>query len=205
MGSTKRVCELLTTEAALWTGKKYCSVRFGNVLGSSGSFIPLLKQQVRNGGPVTITDPRMQRYFMTIPEAVSLVLEASRISSPGDINVLKMGEPIMILDIAKKIMTLMSKSEDEIPIIFTGIRPGEKLYEELYLCGDEIQTHHKDIVVLPMGDAFKADDVADVVNRIEHMCELARSNNIAAVRILRQFVNEHKRKAPELQPEKVVA
>lgn len=197
MGSTKRVCELLTTAAALWTGKKYCSVRFGNVLGSSGSFIPLLKQQVRNGGPVTITDPRMQRYFMTIPEAVSLVLEASRISSPGDINVLKMGEPIMIVDIAKKIMTLMGKTENDVPIIFTGIRPGEKLYEELYLCGDEVQSHHKDIVVLPRGDAFKTDDIADVVNRIEMMCELARFNNIAAVRVLRQFVEEHKRERPE--------
>lgn len=205
MGSTKRVCELLTTAAALKTGKKYCSVRFGNVLGSSGSFIPLLKQQVRNGGPVTITDPRMQRYFMTIPEAVSLVLEASRISSPGDINVLKMGEPIMIVDIAKKIMTLMGKSENEVPIVFTGIRPGEKLYEELYLCGDEVQTHHKDIVVLPKGDAFKSDDMADVVNRIELMCELAKGNNIAAVRILRQFVDEHKREAPEVQPGKVAA
>lgn len=205
MGSTKRVCELLTTAAALWTGKKYCSVRFGNVLGSSGSFIPLLKQQVRNGGPVTITDARMQRYFMTIPEAVSLVLEASRISSPGDINVLKMGEPIMIVDIAKKIMTLMGKSEHEVPIVFTGIRPGEKLYEELYLCGDEVQTHHKDIVVLPKGDAFKSDDMADVVDRIELMCDLAKANNISAVRILRHFVDEHKREAPAVQPGKEVA
>lgn len=199
MGSTKRVCELLTTMAAMKTNRPYCSVRFGNVLGSSGSFIPLLKQQVRNGGPVTITDPRMQRYFMTIPEAVSLVLEASRVSNPGDINVLKMGEPIMIVDIAKKIMTLMGKTETEVPIIFTGIRPGEKLYEELYLCGDEVQTHHKDIVVLPRGDAFSTKNSPEaLMQKIEIMCELALNNNITAVRLLRQLVEEHKRERPEI-------
>lgn len=201
MGATKRICELLTTLASQRTGRKYCSVRFGNVLGSSGSFIPLLKQQVRNGGPVTITDPRMQRYFMTIPEAVSLVLEASRISSPGDINVLKMGEPIMIVDIAKKIITLLGKTEKDVPIVFTGIRPGEKLYEELYLCGDEMQTHHKDIVVLPHGDALQeGQDINHITLQIDAICDLALTDDPQAVIALRDLVELHKRAKPELSP-----
>lgn len=206
MGATKRICELLTTMAALHTDRSFCSVRFGNVLGSSGSFIPLLKQQIRNGGPVTITDPRMQRYFMTIPEAVSLVLEASRMSKPGDINVLKMGEPLMIVDVAKKMIALMGKTEEEIPIIFTGIRPGEKLYEELYLCGDEVQTHHRDIVVLPRGDAFGAATGLKLLrSRIDLLCELAGANESRAVRLLHQLVQEHKRSRPEDNKAEVTA
>jgi FlaA1/EpsC-like NDP-sugar epimerase len=194
MGATKRVCELLVTMSALKTKNKYCSVRFGNVLGSSGSFIPLLKQQVRNGGPVTITDFRMERYFMTIPEAVSLVLEASLISNPGDISVLKMGQPIKIVDIAKKIITLMGKTEDEIEIVFTGIRPGEKLFEELYLCGDEIETSHKDIVVLPKGDAFSYDiNLSTVLSEIMRLCELAKVDSEFTSEFIHRIVNRHKR------------
>jgi FlaA1/EpsC-like NDP-sugar epimerase len=194
MGATKRICELLVTMSALKTKNKYCSVRFGNVLGSSGSFIPLLKQQVRNGGPVTITDVRMERYFMTIPEAVSLVLEASLISNPGDISVLKMGKPIKIVDIAKKVITLMGKTEDDIEMIFTGIRPGEKLFEELYLCGDEIETSHRDIVVLPKGDAFSHDiELSTVVSEIIQLCELAKANSEFTTKFIHQIVNRHKR------------
>ena len=151
MGCTKRAAELMVSQAAEQSGMRYCSVRFGNVLGSSGSFIPLMKKQILEGGPVTITHPEMERYFMLIPEAVSLVLKAASISAPGDINVLRMGESIKILDIVKSLIALLGKTENAVPIIYTGIRPGEKLREELYLRGDELTTQHPDILVLPHG------------------------------------------------------
>ena len=149
MGATKRVCEILTTQTGVRLQKPYSSVRFGNVLGSSGSLIPLLKKQIEEGGPVTLTHPDMTRYFMLIPEAVALVLMSATLSQPGDINVLKMGEPIRILDLAKNLITLMGRQESEIGIAFTGIRPGEKMFEELYLTGDELTTRHADILTVP--------------------------------------------------------
>jgi len=151
MGATKRACELLVTDVAEESGYQYCSVRFGNVLGSSGSFIPLLKKQILAGGAVTITHEDMERFFMLIPEAVSLVLKAASISNPGDISILKMGQSIKIVDIAKSLIALLGKAEAQVPLVFTGMRPGEKLREELYLSGNEIKTEHPDIVVLPRG------------------------------------------------------
>ncbi len=151
MGATKRLCELMMAQAARETGRLYCAVRFGNVVGSSGSLIPLLKKQIRDGGPVTITNENMTRYFMLIREAVSLVLMASTTAGPGDICILKMGEPIRIVDIARNLITLLGKTEKEVPIVFIGTRPGEKLHEELYLSGEEIDTHHADILLLPKG------------------------------------------------------
>ncbi len=153
MGASKRVCELLTTHAGFRSQKRFVSVRFGNVLGSSGSLVPLLQKQIQNGEPVTITDPGAKRYFMLIPEAVSLVLRASSIAANGDIMVLKMGEPVRIVDLARSLIALMGKSEEQISILFTGLRPGEKLCEELYLSGDELSTEDPDIMVLPRGDA----------------------------------------------------
>lgn len=149
MGATKRVCELMTSEAGIKTGRPYSSVRFGNVLGSSGSLVPLLRTQIENGGPVTLTHEDMTRYFMLIPEAVSLVLMSSTLCRPGEINVLRMGAPLKIVDLARSLMALMGRSEDEIPIVFTGVRPGEKMFEELYLTGEEVQTRHSDILTLP--------------------------------------------------------
>ncbi|WPU64751.1 UDP-N-acetylglucosamine 4,6-dehydratase family protein [Peredibacter starrii] len=149
MGATKRVCEMLITHAAEKSGDRYCSVRFGNVLGSSGSLIPLLEKQILSGGPITITHPEMMRYFMLIEEAVRLVLKAGEISSPGDVNILKMGEPVKVVEMAKKVLQQFGKSEEDVPIVFTQVRPGEKLFEELYLIGDEAPTEHQDILVLP--------------------------------------------------------
>jgi len=177
----------MLSEAALRTGKRYCSVRFGNVLGSSGSFIPLLKQQIRNGGPITITHQDMTRYFMLIREAVSLVLKASSISNPGDINILRMGEPIRIVDIAKNLITLLGKKESEIPIVVTGIRPGEKMFEELYLCGDEIKTEHPDIVVLPHDASSRTQTNID--RDIEAMITESRTDQKAAVETLMNLAN----------------
>ena len=149
MGATKRVCEMLITEAAEKSGRRYCSVRFGNVLGSSGSLIPLLEKQVLSGTPVTITHPEMMRYFMLISEAVKLVLKAGQLSNPGDVYILKMGPPVKVIEMARKVIHLLGKTEKEIPIVFTEIRPGEKLFEELYLVGNETPTEHQDILVLP--------------------------------------------------------
>lgn len=191
MGCTKRACELMVSQAAAESGRRYCSVRFGNVLGSSGSFIPLLKRQILEGGPVTITHPEMERYFMLIPEAVSLVLKAASISSPGDINVLKMGNSIKILDIARSLMVLLGKPEGSVPIVFTGMRPGEKLREELYLRGDELNTLHPDIMVLPRGAQGASDQnhpKKSALARVEEIIQLARKDDGMAEVFLKNMV-----------------
>jgi FlaA1/EpsC-like NDP-sugar epimerase len=131
MGATKRICELLV--GAWPTTRMRCvAVRFGNVLGSNGSVIPVFKKQLRDGHPLTVTHPEIKRFFMTIPEAVSLVLQASVIAIHRDILVLDMGEPVRIVDLAKMLISLSGKSEDQIPIRFIGLRKGEKLEEELF-------------------------------------------------------------------------
>ncbi|MFY7992621.1 MAG: polysaccharide biosynthesis protein [Bacteriovoracaceae bacterium] len=202
MGATKRVCELLVTDAANSSGLRYCSVRFGNVLGSSGSLIPLLKKQVYAGGPITITHPDMTRYFMLIPEAVKLVLKAGQISSPGDVNILKMGEPVKIVDIAKKVISLMGRTEDEIGIKFIGKRPGEKLFEELYLCGNEKQTEHQDIMVLPNGDSvydstlFNGQDLRAITAKL---INYSINQDERSLDILNHLAFMHKRKSSDLK------
>lgn len=130
MGATKRIGELVL--ASRPSKLRCASVRFGNVLGSQGSVVPVFQQQIRKEGRVTVTHPEITRYFMTIPEAVSLVLQAFTVGSHGDILVLDMGEPIRIADLARTLIRLSGASENDVPIVFTGLRPGEKLYEELF-------------------------------------------------------------------------
>jgi FlaA1/EpsC-like NDP-sugar epimerase len=156
MGATKRLAELvMQAKAQTYPGTKYCAVRFGNVLGSSGSVIPKFEKQIAAGGPITLTHPDITRYFMTIPEAAQLVVQASAMATRGEIYLLDMGEPIKILDLAKTMARLHGRlaylkgevegSADGISIEVTGLRPGEKLYEELLVSGYEAETRHERI------------------------------------------------------------
>ena len=171
MGATKRIAELLL--AALQNGRtKYVAVRFGNVLGSNGSVIPIFKKQIAAGGPVTVTHPDMRRFFMTIPEACQLVLQAAVIGEGGQVCVLDMGEPVKIVDLARNLILLSGlKPDEDIKIKFTGIRPGEKLYEELStMIEDTVPTGHKKIRIF-VGNGMPEGDMLAWLNSLREICE----------------------------------
>lgn len=171
MGATKRLAELLVLDAAQRSRRAFSVVRFGNVLGSRGSIIPLFKHQIASGGPVTVTHPEMQRYFMTIPEAVHLVLQASAMGRGGEVFVLKMGEQIRILNLAEDLIRLSGlEPEKDVEIVFTGIRPGEKLSEDLWDQWAHFEpTAHADILRLVDEDILSGQVLSRAVNELAYL------------------------------------
>jgi FlaA1/EpsC-like NDP-sugar epimerase len=174
LGQTKAVCEWVVAAAAAreQNGTQFISVRFGNVLGSSGSVIPLFKRQIARGGPVTVTHPEMTRYFMTVPEATQLIVQAGAIGESGAIFVLDMGTPVKILDLARNMIRLSGKEPDrDIPIEFIGVRPGEKLHEELWGVGEQaVPTAHPKIMrceVAPVDPVWLDDELVDLERLVE--------------------------------------
>jgi len=187
-GAAKRLAELLVLDAGLRSGRPYSVVRFGNVLGSRGSVVPLFKRQIAAGGPVTVTHPDMKRYFMTIPEAVHLVLQASAMGRGGEVFVLNMGEQVRILDLAEDLIRLSGlEPGKDIEIVFTGIRPGEKMSEELW---DRTATYepttNPDIVLLAEENCLTGEPLQQTVNEL---INLAREGDADAIlRILDEFI-----------------
>ncbi len=179
MGASKRSAECYIQSTAAISSTKFTTVRFGNVLGSNGSVIPMFKEQIRNGGPVTVTDPGVERYFMTIPEASQLVLQAGCLGQGGDIFLLDMGEPMLILELAEELIRLSGlEPYEDIDITFTGLRPGEKMYEELLVSGENVRpTSHEKIKVLTAANL----DPIFCKTGIDAMLAAARKNDVVGV------------------------
>lgn len=193
MGATKRVAELLVQASAERSALPYVAVRFGNVLGSSGSVVPLFREQIARGGPITITHPEVSRYFMTIPEAVQLVLQAGALGQGGEVFVLDMGEPIRIEDLAKDLIKLSGlELGRDLDLVYTGLRPGEKLFEELSVAGESyVRTRHEKIVRMRNG-ADNGEGPQALWESVEELIGLARQGNDAQIRAkLQEIVPEY--------------
>jgi FlaA1/EpsC-like NDP-sugar epimerase len=190
MGLTKRLAELLV-HSQEDTETKFVSVRFGNVLGSSGSVIPIFKRQISHGGPLTITHPNMRRYFMTIPEAVQLVLQASTMGAGGEIFILEMGEPVKIMDLAHNMILLSGlRPHEDIKIEVTGVRPGEKLFEELSTADETTRpTYHEQIRILSPEGLPTQDELRSHVEALQRLCA-ARDSRALLLR-LKEAVPEY--------------
>ncbi|MFZ5520990.1 MAG: polysaccharide biosynthesis protein [Pseudomonadota bacterium] len=199
MGASKRAAEMVVSHlAATRPGTRFIAVRFGNVLGSSGSVIPKFKDQIARGGPITVTHPEITRYFMTIPEASQLVLQASALAESGQVFVLDMGEPIRIADLARELIRLSGHTEAEIPIVFTGLRPGEKLYEELLADADTtLPTAHPRLRIA----ALRGEVSGEWVSRMLQEAQGAQAAPAEQVRqALRQLVPEYTPAPPPPAP-----
>ena len=191
MGCTKRLCEMLIQTFAGNTDMKCVAVRFGNVLGSHGSVIPLFEAQIKKGGPVTLTDPNIERYFMTIPEAAQLVLQAGALAESGSIYVLDMGEPVKIMDLATRLIRFYGYEPNvNMEIKVTGLRPGEKLYEELMLDSEQdrmTKTAHDKIFIAPPMQI----DLAAFYEELQNLRHDAEHNDEGVVLSLQRMVGTY--------------
>jgi FlaA1/EpsC-like NDP-sugar epimerase len=171
MGASKRAAELIVQSRSRFSRTRFATVRFGNVLGSRGSVIPLFRKQIEAGGPVTVTHPKMVRYFMTIPEAVQLVIQAGALSEGGETFVLDMGEPVKIIDLARDLIRLSGFSEKEIPIQISGIRPGEKLYEELLTKEEGTMKTVHDRIFIARSEYLAEEELAEMIASFRTLAE----------------------------------
>lgn len=175
MGASKRMCEMIIQMMNAHSETEFVAVRFGNVLGSNGSVIPLFKKQIAAGGPVTVTDPNIIRYFMTIPEAVSLVLQAGAYAKGGEIFVLNMGEPVKILDLAKNLIQLSGyRVGEDIEIVFTGLRPGEKMYEELLMAEEGMRDTDNKLIHIGRPIEFDENEFMAQLSELKELAESER-------------------------------
>ena len=188
MGATKRIGEMIVLDAAARSGRAYSVVRFGNVLGSRGSVVPIFKRQIARGGPITITHPDMRRYFMTIPEAVYLVLQSATLSRGGETYVLNMGQQVRILDLAEDLIRLSGLVPGkDIEIVFTGVRPGEKLSEDLWDEGCSFKaTPHPDIYHLEVQDELHGEELRRAVNELGRLAQEGDATSI--IRLLDELI-----------------
>ena len=189
MGATKRMCEMIVQCASHYGKVKYSATRFGNVLGSAGSVIPLFKRQIANGGPVTLTDKRITRYFMTIPEASQLVLQSGAIANNGELFVLDMGQPVKILDLAENMIRLSGVKG--IKIIETGLRPGEKLYEELLTNTEELVKTDNSLIFIEKDQPLSKEAIYNKIQTLRDACNTG--NDITAKEALRSVVPTFRR------------
>jgi FlaA1/EpsC-like NDP-sugar epimerase len=198
MGASKRVCEMLLQSRAGASRTRFVAVRFGNVLGSDGSVVPLFRRQLERGGPVTVTHPEARRYFMTIPEAARLVLQAAAMGRGGEVFLLDMGEQVRIVDLARQLIRLSGLREGEdVEIVYTGLRPGEKLFEEVHSAAERARlTRHERILTWEL----EARDEAGLRRDVDELCTLAVAGDEAAIRRkLHELVPEY-REAPPGSP-----
>ena len=198
MGATKRMCEMIVKSASTCGNVKYSATRFGNVLGSAGSVIPLFKRQIANGGPVTVTDKRIIRYFMTIPEATQLVLQSGAMSNNGELFVLNMGQPVKILELAENMIRL--SGVQGIEIVETGLRPGEKLYEELLVKTEDHGETENGLIFIESDNALCKDEIDEKLRILQEACDTG--DDVVAKEALRKVVPTFK--TPEEVNEKYV-
>jgi len=191
MGATKKVAEMIVQTYSKKSHTKFMAVRFGNVLGSKGSVIPIFKKQIENGGPVTVTHPEVKRYFMTIPEAAQLVIQSGAIGNGGEVFILDMGKPVKIMELARDLIKLSGYQEGvDIDIEITGLRPGEKMYEEILLDTEEdISTEHEKIYISNLS-CLKENEFAINIDNLETLANKADKTNI--IKELKKIVKEYR-------------
>ena len=190
MGATKRFNEMMLQAYDKTSETKFVAVRFGNVLGSNGSVIPLFRKQIKEGGPLTVTHPDIIRYFMTIPEAVSLVLQAGTYADGGEIFVLDMGDPVKILKLAENLITLSGfKPYEDIKIEFTGLRPGEKLFEELHMSEEGVHKTENDLIFVAEPIFHSIEEIEASLSKLKSILDISVEE---AIILLQEVVPTYK-------------